>query len=127
MKVPGFAPWLPPCRERTMLISNELVGDNACSPPNSPIAFAIYCGATTIQNLIIRDLEQRGYRHNRFADIALILELPYPFAWWVTERLAAIGDRAIVVTWNSCPEYWDTLWDMGPCALLDGEGCHDLA
>lgn len=57
-------------------------------------------------------------RRDAEAEVAVVLDMPHGFA--LRTLIAPHQRRIVAVSWGSCPEYWEDLWDLGPHGLLAG-------
>jgi len=78
----------------------------------------LLCGVSTLADQIEIALTAFGWEQHQEAELTLMVDGPWGFALRSLQN-SALG-RTVVVTDNPCPEYWEDLWDIGPCALLVG-------
>lgn len=83
--------------------------------------FALHCGVPAIAETLVAQLQTRGLRYDPQAPVAVVLDLPRGYALHSLEQ-GAFLQRLVVVTWSLCPAYWEDLWDLGPMALVVGDG-----
>jgi DNA-binding CsgD family transcriptional regulator len=83
--------------------------------------FALLCGVPAVADTLAAQLQKRGLRYDPQAPVAVVLDLPRGFALHSLER-GAFRQRLVVVTWSLCPAYWEDLWELGPSALVVGDG-----
>ena len=72
---------------------------------------------------IVTHLEDEGFHFNGSAPTKVILDIPQGYALSVLEDMGRLYEdrsclRSVVVTFNSCPEYLEDLWDLRPTVLL---------
>lgn len=86
------------------------------------IPFSIVCGASSISQGYVDYLDQQGFSHDLNATLVLLLDVPRGIA---LQRLEAVGTathHVVVITWSTCAEYWEDLWDLRPHILIIGDG-----
>lgn len=96
------------------------------SLPDETYTFDVYCGIPSIAQIFSSWLSDEGSFFEPCASIKLIIDVPHGFAVRTlaaaksTELPTLSGDdsRLVIVTYNSCPEYWEDLWDLEPDILL---------
>jgi DNA-binding NarL/FixJ family response regulator len=80
----------------------------------------VVCGIAHLAELTRNQLSSLKFRIDPNASIKLVLDFPSSYAWQTLNKLRSKRGRLIVVTWNSCQEHVEDLWDLGPSALLEG-------
>lgn len=84
--------------------------------------FSVECGTTSVIDSFNTFMQNQGLRNDPDALLLIVLDLPRGFAMQRLRDLHRAGKRVVVVTWSTCPEYCEDLWDMRPDALLVGDG-----
>lgn len=97
----------------TLPPSTDDKADDGCS-------FMIKCGIPTLGDLLTRYIEQARCRNRPDADTHLVVDAPIGFAFHYLATLDQGNYHVIVVTSNTCPEYWEDLWAFAPAILLVG-------
>jgi DNA-binding NarL/FixJ family response regulator len=82
--------------------------------------FALICPMPELTLAIREGLQQHELRFDQSAPVAVILDAPTGFALSALKQWHAGGRRLVVMTWSSCPEYWDDLWDFGIDGFIAG-------
>lgn len=106
-----------------MVIDNQDT-DLSCLKSDDSHLFDVWGGALPLVRNLAGRLEGQGFRLAHDAPIKLLIDLPQGIAFRVLKRLETLGSverakqRWIVVTFNTCSEYWKDLWDAGPDILL---------
>jgi len=96
------------------------------------VSFDICCNIPALTNSIVAQLQTQGFHFNCSALIKVIIDVPQGYALSVLEEMRSASKdksalRFIVVTFNSCPEYLEDLWDLQPTVLLANPDYeHDL-
>jgi DNA-binding NarL/FixJ family response regulator len=101
----------------TMLLSNEhKAAQHGCSPVH---ALRTLCGVPGVDRSLARYFASLGLRCDDTAPTAVLFDVPYGFA---LRQLWREQDRSgvVVVTWNTCAEYLEDVWNLLPAALLVG-------
>jgi DNA-binding NarL/FixJ family response regulator len=90
----------------------------------------VLCGIPALAAELGMGLKPFGWHIQPDADITLIIDGPWGIALQFLLQQAADhkpGSKAIVLSDNPCPEYWEDLWDFGLCALLvNGHNLPDI-
>ena len=87
---------------------------------NSTIPVSILCGLPLLRHAVESSLPALGFHCDPAASTALVLDVPRGYGFRALETMNRRGLRVIVVSWSSCPEYLEDLWDLGPDLLLSG-------
>lgn len=86
------------------------------------IVFSISCGDPLIMDGYVAALAQQGFYREADGALALIIDIPRGIALRQMEMLRNTAQQVVVVTWSTCPEYGEDLWDAGPNILIVGGG-----
>jgi DNA-binding NarL/FixJ family response regulator len=81
----------------------------------------VLCGIAYIKELAHSKLSGLGFRVDPAISTKVVLDCPPGYGLGCLKESNKDHLQLIVVTWNSCPEYMDDLWDLDPNALLAGE------
>ncbi len=82
--------------------------------------FRVITSLPTLELAIVQKIAMLGLHWDEAASLVLLLDVPSGFALQQLSALAAHTNQVIVVTENPCPEYWEDLWELGPCGLVVG-------
>ncbi len=82
--------------------------------------FRLHCGIPGLERALTTGFEAIGLRAHGTALTELLVDVPFGFALRTLELRNRTSDDVVVLTENSCPEYWDDVWDLQPAGLLVG-------
>ena len=100
---------------------NDHIRGRTANLGSTNISFDVLCSVSAIADGFSVKLESLGFKYDRDASIKIILDIRWGFALHTLEtldRLERSRERLIVLTFSSCPEYWEDLWDMHPDILI---------
>ena len=83
--------------------------------------FNVLCGLGDLEEIFIKHLEQMGLCYNSTSSIYFVLDAPPCTALRSVEQNTTPITTSIVVTYNTCPEYCEDLWDLGIAGLIAGD------
>lgn len=86
------------------------------------ISFSVVCGASSISRGYVDYLKQQGFSHDLNATLVLLLDVPRGIALQRMEAVGTATHHVVVVTWSTCAEYWEDLWDLRPHILIVDDG-----
>lgn len=86
----------------------------------NPYSFSSLYGEPSGALPIITMLQNLHFRHDPESPVRIVLDTPRGFALYVLETLDMTELRLVILTLNSCGEYWEDLWDLEPQILLAG-------
>lgn len=84
-------------------------------------AFNVLCSFLDLKEIFINHLEQMGLCYNSSSPIYFVLDAPPGIALRSVEQNTTPVTTSIVVTYNTCPEYCEDLWDLGIVGLIASE------
>lgn len=90
--------------------------------PTNAMTFSVLCGTPGVIDAFEAFMGRQGLRSDPDGRLVIILDLPRGFAPYTLGRLHQEGRQVIVVTWSTCPEYCEDLWDLRPDGLIVGDG-----
>ncbi len=81
----------------------------------------VHCGIPGLSALISSEVAKQGFYLSTQASIKLVIDVPQGTALQVLEFSKSPmrrGLQFVVLTFSTCAEYWEDLWDLQPAALL---------
>ncbi len=93
-----------------------MVGDREASR-----ALEVLCGTTFLAGLAERCLSDLGVEVRAESTRKLVLDSPTGYALATLSAVDATRCRVAVITWNTCPEYLEDVWELGPHVLIEGQ------
>lgn len=82
-------------------------------------AVSVLCGLPSVQRAFEHNIAVRGFQAIPKRNVTFLLDAPHGYAICTLECMERVEcSKAIVVTWNSCPEYVMDLQELRPGALL---------
>lgn len=89
---------------------------------------SVMCGCAAIAGLLATQLEACGFVVVPATALGLILDMPTGFAFATLLAATVPARPTVVVTGNTCPEYWDNLVEAGAQILIaDGDADYPIA
>lgn len=102
-------------------MSDNYVSDSLYLEPASNTAVEVWCGIPALGELVYREINMQQLFLPRATSIKLIMDLPQGFALYTLERLRPSyrsNEHVMVITFSTCAEYWEDLWDLHPASLF---------
>ena len=99
-------------------IENQLA--SASQRRDEQLTFSLRCGIAGLVPPLNDALAGLGLRPDPTAHILLLIDLPCGFVLRTLQTARWTNERVVVMTENSCPDYWEDLWALQPAGLVVG-------
>lgn len=101
-------------------MSIDTVGVQAGPRASECSAISLQCGLPLYAQVAETRLRAFGFCRDSSALIRLVLDQPQGYALHALEISNRSNLQLIVVTWNTCAEYLEDLWELQPGGLVTG-------
>lgn len=104
------------------MTAQDITQDSPVHKSAEAISFSVFCGEPSITEGYISSLAQQGFSHTVNARLVLILDIPRGLALQWMEGRDTTEQRVVTITWSTCAEYCEDIWDLRPHILIVGDG-----
>lgn len=85
-------------------------------------SFLVISGTQAVTQGLTEVLEAQGHTYRNDAKNIILVDIPRGFALRYLELKKVPTTNLLVLTWNTCPEYWEDIWDHNPTVLICDNG-----